>query len=78
MKSLTLIGTVVLVAGVVLYFISAPHVADCQSGLGQFGRALSPEFKEECRNWNLFRIVGIVGGIVGGILVVSSFVQPRR
>lgn len=73
------VGVIVLLLGVILFFSQEATVADCGTVLGQLGRAFSSEVTQRCSTANALRIVGGVaaaGGaivaIVGGLLLANK------
>ena len=50
----------------------------CNSGLGAFGQALSPNVAHQCSADNAIWFLGLVGVVVGVALLVGGFVVRER
>ncbi len=81
-RGLLLIGCVVCLIGVAVYYAQADTIGQCQTVLGQLGAALSPDVQQKCSTASTMRTLGGIAGVGGaiaalvGLVGMSSSGQP--
>lgn len=69
------VGAVLALVGVLVFLAQGSTVGECQTFLGQLGRALSPEVQQRCGTANLLRTVGGVVAVGGVIVALVGIVR---
>ena len=72
------VGLLLLIAGAIAYPFSASHFSECDSPLGQLGRALDSKIRDDCQSWQSVRTGGIVGMVIGGAVLLWVFLTGLR
>lgn len=76
------VGAIILLVGLLMFFSQGSTLAECQTFLGQLGRALSADLQQRCSTASTLRTLGALGGAGGAILALVGGVglasaQPR-
>ena len=72
------IGTILLIAGLLAYIWADDVTDEYETTLGQIGRAVDEDMREEYEQAKIIKSVGIVGAVLGGVFILGGLIAPNK
>ncbi|MEM2163995.1 MAG: hypothetical protein QXR62_06220 [Candidatus Bathyarchaeia archaeon] len=72
-------GVFLMIIGAMIFFICYSEVAEYQTWLGQFARALSPQAEREYRLYSIGAMIGAILALSGlAVTIYGAVAQEKR